>query len=103
MKHQRVRAAAIAAATLGLAAGATLATAGGAQAAARPAVASSWNCQSLSPLISGRVVGLVCSGHGTGSGWLGLGGSPVYLCYNTPSPDPSGVGYDVNGTNCVTE
>jgi hypothetical protein len=103
MKHQSVRAGAVAAATLGLAAGATLATAGGAQAVARPAIVSSWNCKVLSGLYNGTVGGLVCTGFGTGLGWLGLGSGPLYLCFNTATLDPSDPYYTVTGTGCRAE
>jgi hypothetical protein len=106
MKHQRVRAAVIAASTLGLATGATLAAADGAQAAVRPAVSSNWECNTLSTPVGGVVYGDTCLGYGTGVGWLqvSVGGGAYkteYRCTSFTSAPETPVYYTVIGSGCT--
>jgi hypothetical protein len=102
MTSQRARAAAIAAATLGLVLGATVATAGGAEAAARPNVANGWSCESLSSISNpgGVVVGQACTGSGSGPGWIGVTGGAQDLCQSFTAVRRLGIYYAVTGTTC---
>jgi hypothetical protein len=103
MKHQRVRAAAVAAATVGLALGATVTTAGGAQAAARPNVAGNWSCQSLGSITGpdDTVLGQPCTGAGLDAGWFALtGGGDEYFCQSFSAVRRLGIYYAVTGTGC---
>jgi hypothetical protein len=102
MKYQHVRTAAIAAASLGLAAGTVLATAGGAEAVARPAVNSHWECDTISGLSSGVVYAYGCSGYGTGAGYIGYTIEVnQYFCYVFSSTQVGVENYNVVGSRCT--
>lgn len=104
MKHRLIRTAATAAATLGLAGGITVITAGGAQ-----AVASNWLCNSLSTPSGGVVYGSGCTGagyNGTGTGWFQLyvGGGAYqieYRCNSFSYTPQDQTYYYVTGTGCT--
>jgi hypothetical protein len=106
MKNQLIRTAATAAVTLGVAVGATLAAAGGAQALARPAVLSNWECNTLSSSFGGTVYGDTCIGYGTGVGWLQVstGGGAYkteYRCSTFTSAPETPVYDTVTGSGCT--
>lgn len=108
MKHQRIRTAAIAASTLGVAFGATFVSVAGAQAVARPDVQAVWACQSLTSPFDGLVTGYTCHGSPTrtGIGWFELptsGGAEQieYVCTSfSPTLETSDL-YTVNGSGCT--
>jgi hypothetical protein len=114
MKHQRIRTAAIAASTLGLAVGATLVSVGHAQAAtravARPNIVTTWYCQSTSTLYNGSVTGYICTGSAikTGLGWIdtpasGGGEQMDYLCRSFTYSVAYSDYYTVFGSTCTAQ
>jgi hypothetical protein len=109
MKHRRIRTAAIAASTLGMAVGATLVAMGGAQAAVRPDVQAVWLCQTLSGPYGTTVYGSTCTGGGapkSGVGWFEVpsaGGANTieYLCRSFTYSLESSDYYSVTGSSCT--
>ena len=109
MNKRGIRTAAIVAATLTAASGATLSATSAAQAAMQPHYTSAWTCTALTMRDPGEVYGRACYGFGTRPGVYYLtspAGVQQYQCsvfqpvdgFPPPFVDPS---YNERGTGCV--